>query len=77
MSSLHSDTRLVYSTYINITPQIYAISCSFVEYSVTKPIPGLNRRITKINYTHALGFSLTSINGYCNWSGIIQAKCDM
>ena len=76
MCSLHSDTHPVYSTYIDTTPQIYVISCSFVEYNVTKPIPGLNRRITKINYTHALGFSLTSINGYCNWSAIIQAMCD-
>jgi hypothetical protein len=48
MSALHSDTRLVYSTYINTTAQIDVISCSFVEYSVTKPIPGLDRRITKI-----------------------------
>lgn len=74
MSYLHSDTHLVYSTYINTTPHTDVISCSFVEYSVTKPIPGLNRRITKINYTHALVFSITSINGYCNWSGIIQIE---
>ena len=59
----------VHSTYINTTAQIDAISCSFVQYSVKKPIPGFNRLITKINYPHALRFSITSINGYCNWSG--------
>jgi len=68
------DTRLVYSTYINTTAQIDVISCGFVEYSVIKPIPGLGRRITKIYYPYALGFSITSINGYCNWSGIIQSE---
>jgi hypothetical protein len=67
MFPLHSDTRLVRRTHINTTVQIevHVISRSFVEYSVTKPIPGLTPRITKINFRHAQGFSATSINGYC------------